>query len=55
MPTVCHFSTLDCRLLNLNSTEQSENVVENKRSVQISTTPDPSLSNGGNRILPPLV
>jgi hypothetical protein len=30
MPTVCHFSTLDCRLLNLNSTEQSENVYENK-------------------------
>jgi hypothetical protein len=30
MLTVCHFSTLDCRLLDLNSTEQSENVYENK-------------------------
>ena len=30
MVTVCHSSTLDFRLLNLNSPEQSENVYENK-------------------------
>ncbi len=30
MLTVCHSSTLDSRLLDLNSTEQSENVYENK-------------------------
>jgi len=30
MVTVCHSSTLDSRLLDLNSTEQSENVYENK-------------------------
>jgi len=29
-PTVCHSSTLDPRLLDLNSPEQSENVYENK-------------------------
>jgi hypothetical protein len=29
-PTVCHSSTLDSRLLDLNSPEQSENVYENK-------------------------
>jgi len=32
MVTVCHFATLDSRLLDLNSTEQSENVYENKQS-----------------------
>ena len=32
MPTDCHSSTLNSRLLNLNSTEQSENVYENKQS-----------------------
>ena len=30
MPTVCHSSTLNSRLLDLNSTEQSQNVYENK-------------------------
>ncbi len=30
MVTVCHSSTLNSRLLDLNSTEQSENVYENK-------------------------
>jgi hypothetical protein len=34
MPTACHSSTLNSRLLDLNSTEQSENVYENKRQVQ---------------------
>jgi hypothetical protein len=34
MPTVCHSSTLNSRLLDLNSTEQSENVYENKGQVQ---------------------
>jgi len=34
MPTVCHFSTLNCRLLDLNSMEQSENVYENKGSLR---------------------
>ena len=32
MTTVCHSSTLNSRLLDLNSTEQSENVYENKQS-----------------------
>jgi hypothetical protein len=31
MVTVCHSLTLNSRLLDLNSTEQSENVYENKR------------------------
>jgi hypothetical protein len=48
MVTVCHSSTLDSRLLDLNSTEQSENVYENKGSAWKSTTPDPSLSKEGN-------
>jgi len=30
MVTVCHSSTLNSRLLDLNSPEQSENVYENK-------------------------
>ncbi len=34
MPTVCQLSTVNCRLLDLNSTEQSENVYENKRQDQ---------------------
>ncbi len=34
MLTVCHCSTLNCRLLDLNSTEQSENVYENKGSLR---------------------
>jgi hypothetical protein len=50
--TVCHSSTLNSRLLDLNSTEQSENVYENKGSVQKSTTPDPTLSKEGNCGLP---
>jgi len=33
MLTVCHSLTLDSRLLDLNSTEQSENVYENKGSL----------------------
>ena len=32
MPMDCHSSTLNSRLLNLNSTEQSGNVYENKQS-----------------------
>jgi hypothetical protein len=50
--TVCHSSALDFRLLDLNSTEQSENVYENKGSVQKSTTPDPSSSKEGKSQLP---
>jgi hypothetical protein len=34
MVTVCHSSTLNSRLLDLISTEQSENVYENKGQVQ---------------------
>jgi len=34
MSTVCHSSTLNSRILDLNSTEQSENVYENKRGGQ---------------------
>ena len=52
MVTVCHSSTLDSRLLDLNSTEQSENVYENKGPVRKATTPDPSLSKEGNFRLP---
>jgi hypothetical protein len=37
--TVCHSSTLNSRLLDWNSTEQSENVYENKGPAQKSTTP----------------
>ncbi len=33
MMTVCHSSTLNSRLLDLNSPEQSENVYENKGQV----------------------
>ena len=32
MVTACHSLTLDSRLIDLNSTEQSENVYENKES-----------------------
>jgi hypothetical protein len=39
MPTICHFSTLNSRLLNLNSTEQIENVYENKGSLWKSRVP----------------
>jgi len=34
MLTICRSSTLDSRLLDLNSTEQSENVYENKGPVE---------------------
>ena len=34
MPTACHSSTLNSRLLDLNSTEQSENVYEKKGQAQ---------------------
>ena len=52
MPTVCHSSTLNSGLLDSNSTEQSQNVYENKGSAGKSTTPGPSLSKEGNRGLP---
>ncbi len=52
MVTVCHSSTLDSRLLDLNLTEQSENVYENKGTVLKSTTPGHSLSKEGNCRLP---
>jgi hypothetical protein len=52
MATACHSSTLDSRLLDLNSTEQSENVYENKGSLPKSTTPAPSLSKEGNSRAP---
>ena len=51
-PTVCHSSTLNSGLLDSNSTEQSQNVYENKGSAGKSTTPGPSLSKEGNRGLP---
>ncbi len=47
MVTVCHSSTLNSRLLDLNSTEQSQNVYENKGSPRKSTTPGPLLIQGG--------
>ena len=47
MPTVCHSSTLDSRLLDLNSTEQSENVYENKGTAWKISHPWPLLIEGG--------
>jgi hypothetical protein len=48
-------SLLNPRLLDLKSTEQSENVYENKGPVEKSTTPDPALSKEGNCCAPLLV
>jgi len=47
MATACHSSTLDLRLLDLNSTEQSENVYENKEPARKINHPWPLLVQGG--------